>query len=110
MTDEEFLNLARECWAHCASDFGQYIAMKGEHCFTQIELLTLCREIERRTLERAAAPRVPERWKLVPVKMSNEMIDVYYSHTDMGGDLVSTSIDMIWPEIVAAAPEQKEKE
>lgn len=45
MTDEEFLKLARECGA----SMGCKTALFWRH-----ELLTLCREIERKTLERAA--------------------------------------------------------
>jgi len=52
MTDEDYLELARASGAHEVSDIGQYVAMIGEYCFTQTELLAYTREIERRVLER----------------------------------------------------------
>jgi hypothetical protein len=54
MKNEDYLELARECGAHEVSGFGQYVAMIGEYCFTQTELLAYTREIERRVLEKAA--------------------------------------------------------
>lgn len=72
MTDEELLKLARECGAHQASGFGCYVAMRGERCFTQTELLTYSREIERRALE-GAAEKCDEWGEAVGVHLAAEI-------------------------------------